>query len=51
MLRAVREIAGRRSLPKALRRVWRLWGWGPLLGLLIVALTAQWVWRKWVGLV
>ncbi len=32
-------------------RVWRLWGCGPLLGLLILALTAQWIWRKWVGLV
>ncbi len=32
-------------------RVWRLWGWGPLLGVLILAMTAQWIWRKWVGLV
>jgi len=32
-------------------RVWRLWGFGPLLGLLVLALTAQWIWRKWVGLV
>ncbi len=32
-------------------RVWRLWGCGPLLGLLVLALTAQWIWRKWVGLV
>jgi hypothetical protein len=32
-------------------RVWRLWGLGPLLALLALFLTAQWVWRKWVGLV
>jgi hypothetical protein len=32
-------------------RVWRLWGWGPLLGVLVLAMTAQWIWRKWVGLV
>jgi len=32
-------------------RVWRLWGWGPLLSLLILALTAQWGLRKWMGLV
>jgi hypothetical protein len=32
-------------------RVWRLWDARWVLALLVAALTVEWVWRKWVGLV
>ncbi len=31
-------------------QVWRLWDAAPVFFFLIVMLTAEWVWRKWVGL-
>ncbi|MEI6148592.1 MAG: hypothetical protein WCS01_05810, partial [bacterium] len=32
-------------------RVWRLWDSGWILGLLVLLLTGEWVWRKLAGLV
>jgi hypothetical protein len=32
-------------------RIWRLWDAGSVLALLVVLITLEWVWRKWVGLV
>ncbi len=32
-------------------RIWRLWDSGWVLATLAVGLTAEWIWRKWIGLV
>jgi hypothetical protein len=48
--RSLSALAPRERVEKR-ERIWRLWDLGSVFALIVICLTAEWVWRKLVGLV